>query len=67
MTHIMGLSQGVFDLKSEDNGEPVASHAASGELMLDSAGRQVQDRPMVLRLGDLRQRVSRAVTAGGRK
>jgi hypothetical protein len=67
MTHIMGLSQGVFDLKSEDNGEPVASHAASGELMLDSAGRQVQDRPMVLRLGELRQRVSRAVTAGGRK
>jgi hypothetical protein len=63
----MGLSQGVFDLKSRDDGDVVASHAASGELMLDSAGRQVQDRPLVLRLGDLRQRVGRAVAAGGPK
>lgn len=67
MTQIMGLSQGVFDLKARDDGDMVASHAASGELMLDSAGRQVQDRPLVLRLGELRQRVSRAVAAGGPK
>jgi hypothetical protein len=67
LTHIMGLSQGVFDVKTEANGEVVASRAASGELMLDSAGRPMRDEALTLRLNDLHQRVSRASAEGGRK
>ncbi len=64
-THIIGLSQGVFDLKRNENGEIHASRSASPELMLDRSGRPVRDVPMMLRLGDFRQRVTRIMGNGG--
>ena len=65
LTHIIGLTQGLFNLQRESNGEVVASRAATNEPMLDRSGRPVQDEPLRLRLSDLRQRVSRALASGG--
>jgi hypothetical protein len=67
LTQIIGLSQGVFDVRTEANGELMASRAATGELMLDAGGRPVHDEALSLRLSDLRVRISRGVAEGGRK
>jgi hypothetical protein len=68
LTHIMGLSQGLFDLKTDEKGELVASRAATGELIMDAAGRPVKDETVSLHLTELRARISRAVVSeGGRK
>ena len=66
-THITGLSQGVFDLKSDLQGQTVASRAASAEVMLDSAGRPAHEDAIALKLTDLRNQVSRALAEGGVK
>ncbi len=59
LTHIIGLSQGVFDIRTEASGELTAARPASSELMLDGAGNPVRDQAVRLRLKDLRTRVGR--------
>ena len=66
-THITGLSQGVFNLANDAQGQTVASRAASAEVMLDSAGRPAHEDAVTLKLTDLRNQVSRALAEGGRK
>ena len=62
ITHVIGLSQGVFNLKKNQEGEVVVERAASREVMLDAkTGRQVQDEAMSMRIEDLRGRVERAL------
>jgi hypothetical protein len=67
LNHIIGFSQGVFDIQRGQSGETLAVRAAASEQMLDSAGRPVRDRVVRLTLSDLRQRVSRSLAAGGVK
>jgi hypothetical protein len=67
LTHIIGLSQGVFNVSRGDGGELEVSRAASGEMLLDSAGRQVRDQSVSLRMSELRNRVRRAVAKGAAK
>jgi hypothetical protein len=64
LTQIIGLSQGVFQLQKDGNGEWIASRAAASETMLDpKTGRLVNDQAIRLRLTDLRSRV-RAGSSG---
>lgn len=65
LTHIIGLSQGLFSLKRDAGGETVAWRAATSEPMLDATGQMVRDQPQQLRLRDLRGRVARAQARGG--
>lgn len=58
---VIGLSQGVFDLNPAAKGGSTASRAASSELMLDKAGRQVRDESIELRTDELRARVESAL------
>lgn len=67
LTHLIGLSQGVFDLSRDAGGEWTAYRPASSEVMLDRDGNPVRDRAVTLRLNDLRQRVGRGTGTGGRK
>ncbi len=60
LTHIIGLSQGVFDVREGAQGEPEAVRPASTEPMLDSHGRAVRDQALSLPVRDLRMRVKRA-------
>ena len=65
LTHVIGLSQGVFSVKQDAAGEAVAWRPAAPEMMLDGSGQVVRDAPMSLRLKDLRVRVQKLVAQGG--
>ncbi len=66
LTHVIGLSQGVFTLAREANGELTASRHASSEAMLDpKTGRMVADQPVRLRLAELKSRVARMQQKAG--
>ena len=65
MTHLIGLSQGVFSLKSDGKGGMVAARSASSEAMLDTrTGRIVNDVSVRVGLGELRSRVAAALSRG---
>ena len=58
LTHVIGLSQGVFDLKQDGAGNPILNRPASTEVMLDpKTGREVNDEPMRMRLSDFGSRI----------
>ena len=66
LAQIIGLSQGVFQLQKDDNGEWIATRAAASETMLDQkTGRLVNDQAIRLRLTDLRSRVRAGSSPGG--
>ena len=59
LTHVMGLSQGLFDVKTDaPGGEVTISRGAAESVMLDGGtGRPVMDRPVRMRLRDFNARV----------
>lgn len=63
LTHVMGLSQGLFDVgKDASSGEVTISRGATDSVMLDGAtGRPAMDRPVRMRLRDFNTRVTSAV------
>jgi hypothetical protein len=66
VTHIIGFTQGLFELPKSAAGEQLAVRAATTETMLDRAtGRPVADQPLRMLLRDLSARIHRSV-AGGR-
>lgn len=67
LTNIIGWSQGIFDLKTAQDGATLAARPASKDTMLDQAGRLVKDEPVLMRLQDLRQRISSGVARGARQ
>lgn len=68
LTHIIGLTQGLFSLTLDAGGQITALRAATTETMIDPAnGRSVRDETLTFRLNDLRQRVSTSLASGGRK
>ena len=66
---VIGLSQGVFDLKTDGKGAKTARREATAEVMLDSAGTPVKDQAIELRMTELHDRVRGAVknTPGARQ
>ena len=65
ITQVMGLSQGVFDLKLNQKGDLVATHAGSTELMLDPATKQrVTTQDFTMRLQDLGRKITSALASG---
>ena len=65
ITQVIGLSQGLFGVGLNSQGEWMASRRAAGEAMLDANGRPVRDEAVSMKLSDLRERVERAL--GGTK
>lgn len=67
VTHVIGLSQGVFELRRDAGGKLVVHRPASAATMLDpGTGQPVQDHALTLALSELRSRVER-IMAGGAK
>lgn len=62
---LIGLSQGVFDVKATGNGKARAQRSATSELMLDAGGQVVRDEAVDLSVTELRTRVSRSLAAEG--
>jgi hypothetical protein len=66
LTHIIGLTQGLFALSGASSGNPVATRAASSEVMLDPAtGHQVKDQTLVMNLSDLRSLIANSLSGAG--
>ncbi len=64
VTHVIGLSQGLFDLKLDNKGQTVVHRAASAARMLDPmTGREIQEEPTSMGLAELRARVERTLVA----
>lgn len=55
--HILGLSQGLFDLKVNQAGEATLSRGVIDAQLVDKTGKTVQSRPETLTLEQLRQMV----------
>ncbi len=66
LTHIIGLSQGLFSLTTGPKGEVLASRpAVTDSKMVDRMGRNVSDSGLSISLNDLRQRVTASLHTGG--
>ncbi len=61
LTHLVGLSQGVFGVGSQSDGTMQASRPLIGEGMHDATGRVVNDHAVQMRLADMKKQV---VSAG---
>lgn len=64
ITHLVGLSQGLFNLSPQADGSSLATRPLVGEMMLDAAGRKVADQAVQMPLATMRSMVSRALSAG---
>jgi hypothetical protein len=64
LTQVIGLSQGVFQIKAEaaapSSKALMAERTASSEVMLDASGTPVQDSSVRMKVSDLKARVQRA-------
>ena len=59
LTQIMGLTQGLFAIAPAPSADPMATRAATRELMLDPKTAQpVKDAMLSMRLSDLRSRIA---------
>ena len=62
VTQVIGLSQGLFDVRVDENGETVVERPASGEIVLaPNTGMAIQDQPVHMQLSTLRARVRTAL------
>lgn len=62
ITHLVGLSQGLFQVGKQADGSALATRAQIGEMMLDASGKKVADRAVTLALTDMRTRVHLATS-----
>ena len=59
LTQLIGLSQGLFDVRTADGN--TVFRAPAGERMLDAQGRPVSDTAVSMKLADLKVQVARAI------
>ena len=65
LTQIMGLTQGLFAIAPGASTDPMATRAATRELMLDPKTAQpVKDAVLTMRLSDLRSRIASTLQVG---
>jgi hypothetical protein len=62
LTHVIGLTQGLFDLKLDGAGVAMLSRPASTEVMIDpKTAREVDDEAVRMKLSDLSGRIRRVL------
>jgi hypothetical protein len=61
ITHLVGLSQGLFNVVAQPDGSLNASRNRIGEGMFDGAGRLVRDQAIQMQLTDLKGQVSAVI------
>jgi hypothetical protein len=64
ITQIIGLSQGLFTVGQNADGELVARRPAASEPMLDQSGLPVADQPLEMPLSDLHALVAKSLGTG---
>ena len=58
ITHVVGLSQGIFNVTQQADGSLQAGRPVIGETMLDASGRPVKDHAVQMQLSDMKAHVS---------
>jgi hypothetical protein len=67
ITHLVGLTQGLFNLSQQSDGSILATRPLVGEMMLDAAGRKVADQAVQMPLATIKAFVTRTLAAGAPK
>ncbi len=57
LTQVIGLSQGLFEVRTNPAGNPILLRPASSETLVDRNGRLVEDQPMAVGVTEMRSRV----------
>ena len=65
MTQVIGLSQGMFNLKQDASGETVLNRPAIADQMLDKTGRPVTDAAVTMKWSDLRSLIVKTLQKSG--
>ena len=65
MTQMIGLSQGMFNLKQDASGETVLNRPAIADQMLDKSGKPVTDQGITMKWSDLRALIVRTLQKSG--
>jgi hypothetical protein len=65
ITHIIGFSQGIFNVSQQADGSIQVSRPAAGETMLDSTGHPVRDQAISMKLADMKTRVTASAVQPG--
>jgi hypothetical protein len=65
ITHLLGLTQGLFNVSQQADGTAIAFRPKIGEMMLDAAGRKVADQAISMRMADMKTRVRQPGAAVG--
>jgi hypothetical protein len=65
ITHLLGLTQGLFNVSPQTDGSALAWRPKIGEMMLDASGRKVADRAVSIRVSDLKLRVGQTMGTAG--
>ena len=60
ITHIVGLSQGIFNVTQQADGSFQVARDKIGETMLDAKGHLVRDQAIRMQIADMKNRVSGA-------
>lgn len=64
ITHLVGLSQGIFNVSQLLDGTLEVSRPQIGETMLDASGQKVKDQAVQMQLADMKTQVSRMSVRG---
>jgi hypothetical protein len=64
ITHLVGLSQGLFDLTPQTDGSTLATRPLIGEMILDASGHKVVDKGVQMPVATLKEQVSRGLVRG---
>ncbi len=64
ITHLVGASQGLFDLSSQSDGSILAIRPLINEMILDNSGHRVLDQGIQMSVTSLKRQVSQTLARG---
>ena len=67
VTHLLGMTQGIFSVSQRPDGVLEVSRARIGETMRDASGHSVQDHAVQMNLLDMKKQVRQMTGQGGLK
>ncbi len=65
IVHVIGLTQGIYNVSGQADGSTVAWRPKIGEMMLDSAGKRVADQAVSIDLNAMRLQVRKTLGTAG--
>jgi hypothetical protein len=64
IVHVVGFSQGAFNVTTQSDGTVQAGRALIGEALHDASGRLVRDQAIQMKIADMKAQVAATVKAG---